>query len=102
MAAIPIPYAIFLGVEICLPLFPSHPKNHIMKGVRTITKNGLTACQISGAILLVLTKSRAKNDRDCPFWWKENQKNMTTPRTAKRAYILCLISFAMASFSSCV
>ena len=74
----------------------------MMIGVSTITKNGLTACQISGAILSVLTKSRAKSERDCPFWWNASQKKITTPRTANRAYILCLISFAMVAFSSAV
>ena len=74
----------------------------MMTGVSTITKKGFTACQISGAILLVFTKSRANMESDCPFWWKENQKNTTTPRTAKRAYMRCLISLAMACFSSAV
>ena len=50
----------------------------------------------------VCTKSRAKNDSDCPFWWNENQKKTAMPSTAKSAYIRCLISLAMALFSSSV
>ena len=50
-----IPMTIFLGVDISLPLFASPPKMSIIIGVSTITKNGLTACQISGATLVVLT-----------------------------------------------
>jgi DNA helicase-2/ATP-dependent DNA helicase PcrA len=45
----------------------SMAKNHMITGVSTMTKNGFTACHISGAIESVCTKSRAKNDSDCPF-----------------------------------
>ena len=48
--AIPIPMAIFIGVEISRPRRLKAPKIAMMIGVSTITKNGLTACQISGAI----------------------------------------------------
>ena len=65
--AIPIPMAILRGVEMTLPLLARAPKMAIMIGVSTITKNGLTACQISGAIEEVLMKSRANTDSDCPF-----------------------------------
>ena len=58
--AIPIPNAIFFGVEISRPRRVKYPKKSMMSGVSTITKNGLIACHISGAILSVCTKSRAK------------------------------------------
>ncbi|CCY37391.1 unknown [Alistipes sp. CAG:831] len=65
MAAMNIPMAIFRGVEMSLPLFFLRAENtHITMGVRVITKNGLTACQISGAMDSVVTKSRANTDRD--------------------------------------
>ena len=66
-AAIPIPIPIFLGVDIALPLRAKAANAIITIGVSTITKNGLSACQISGATASDLTKSRAKNDSDCPF-----------------------------------
>ena len=102
MPAIPMPMPILRGVEISLPFLARLPKMSMMSGVSTITKNGLTACQISGAMASVFTKSRAKSDSDVPFWWNENQKKMAMPSTAKRAYMRCLISLAMASFSSAV
>ncbi len=70
----------------------------IIIGVRTRTKNGLIACHTSGATAEESTKSRAKNERDIPFWWNENQKKITIPKTANNAYILCLISLAIAAF----
>jgi hypothetical protein len=97
-----IPIAILRGVEIALPFFARDAKIAIMIGVRVITKNGLIACQISGATADESTKSRAKNESDIPFWWNENQKKITIPRTANKAYILCLISLAIAAFSSAV
>ena len=89
-------------LEICFPLRAKDPKTSMMIGVRAITKNGFTACQISGAIVDVSTKSRAKRDNDVPFWWNENQKKMAIPNTANKAYIRCLISLAIAAFSSSV
>ena len=100
MPAIPIPIAILRGVEISLPRRESAEKISMIIGVRTITKNGLTACQISGAILEVSTKSRANRDIEVPFWWNENQKKTAIPSTANRAYMRCLISLAIAAFSS--
>ena len=100
--AMNIPMAIFLGVEISLPRLAKAPKIAMMMGVSTITKKGLMACHTSGATADESTKSRAKKDRDIPFWWNENQKKITMPKTANKAYILCLISFAMAAFSSAV
>ena len=94
--------AILRGVEMGLPLRAKAPKITMMIGVSTITKNGFKACQISGAIFSVWTKSRANTDRDWPFWWNENQKNTAIPSTANKAYKRYLISFAMASFSSWV
>lgn len=73
-----------LGVE-------SDVKSNITSGVSTITKKGLTACHISGAMVSVFTKSRAKSDREVPFWWNENQKNTTMPRTASTTKILRII-----------
>ena len=35
-----------------------------------------------------------------PFWWNESQKNMTTPKTAKRASIRWRISWASISISA--
>ena len=102
MPAIAIPIAILRGVEMVLPLLAKLPKMTMMIGVSTITKNGFKACQISGAILSVWTKSRANTDKDWPFWWKENQKKTAMPNTANKAYKRCLISFAIASFSSAV
>ena len=97
-----IPIAIFLGVEISLPRLARNPKIAMIIGVRTMTKNGLIACHTSGATAEESTKSRAKNERDIPFWWNENQKKITIPNTANKAYILCLISLAIAAFSSAV
>ncbi len=97
-----MPMAIFLGVEISMPRLLSDENRSITRGVSTITKNGLTACHISGAMVSVFTKSRAKSDSEVPFWWNENQKKITMPSTAKRAYIRCLISRAMARRSSAV
>ena len=85
MPAMPIPMAIFIGVDISRPRRLNAPKIAMMIGVSTITKNGLTACQISGAIAEVFTKSRAKSDSDWPFWWNENQKKITMPRIANSA-----------------
>lgn len=65
-----------------------------------MTKNGFTACHISGGMASVLTKSRAKKLRLCPFWWNYNQKNTEMPNTAKRAYMRWRISLAMATRSS--
>ena len=56
-----------LGVDIDLPLRANAANAIIIIGVSTITKNGLRACQISGATASDFTKSRAKNDSDCPF-----------------------------------
>ena len=64
MPAIPIPYAILRGVLIARPRAVSELKIHIIIGVREMTKNGFTACHISGAMVSVRTKSRAKNDND--------------------------------------
>ena len=83
--AMNIPMAIFLGVEISLPRRARAAKRAMITGVRTITKNGLIACQISGATADESTKSRAKNESDIPFWWNENQKKITIASTAKRA-----------------
>ena len=47
----------------------NEPNKIIMIGVSTMTNNGLSACQISGAIFSESTKSRAKTESDCPFWW---------------------------------
>ena len=69
-------------------------------GVSTITKNGLRACQISGATNDWSTKSRAKNESDIPFWWNENQKKIAMNNTANNAIRRCLISAAIAAFSS--
>ncbi len=101
-AAIPMPIPIFFGVETSFPLLERKLKIAMITGVRTMTKNGLIACHTSGATAEESTKSRAKNESDIPFWWNENQKKITIPRTAKSAYILFLISFAMAAFSSAV
>lgn len=65
MPAIPIPMAIFFGVENLRP--HCVPNSHIIGNVSTMTKNGLIDCQISGAIDEVITKSRAKSDIDVPF-----------------------------------
>ena len=98
--AMNIPIAILRGVETSLPFLAKNAKMPMMIGVRAITKNGLTACQISGATADESTKSRAKNDNDIPFWWNENQKKITIPKTANKAAKRCLISLAIASFSS--
>ena len=58
--------------------------------------------QILSYLESVFTKSFANNERDCPFWWNENQKNIATKSTANKAYKRCLISFAIAAFSSAV
>ena len=100
--AMNIPIAILRGVETSLPFLANTAKIPMMIGVRTITKNGLTACQISGAIVDVSTKSRANNESDVPFWWNENQKKITIPKTANKAAKRCLISLAIAAFSSAV
>ena len=97
-----IPIAILRGVETSLPFLANAAKAHMIIGVNVMTKNGLIHCQISGGIAFVKTKSRAKTESDCPFWWNANQKNAAIPNTAKRAYNLCLISFALAASSSCV
>ena len=81
----PMPMAILRGVDISRPRRLSAPNSIMTSGVSVMTKKGLTACHISGAMLSVTTKSRAKSESDCPFWWNENQKKMTMPSTAKRA-----------------
>ncbi len=80
-----MPMAILRGVEISMPFFESVLKSSMISGVSTITKNGFTACQISGAMVSVTQKSRAKRLSEVPFWWKENQKKITTASTARRA-----------------
>ena len=40
---------------MALPFLANAAKIAMMMGVSTITKNGFTACQISGAILSVMT-----------------------------------------------
>ena len=63
----PIPIAILRGVEISFPLAEREEKMNMIIGVSAITKNGLTACQISGATVEVSTKSRAKSYIEVPF-----------------------------------
>ena len=41
-AAMPIPIAIFIGVEGSFPFAFNIPKNHMINGVRATTKNGFT------------------------------------------------------------
>ena len=94
--------AILRGVEIALPFLAKRANSHITIGVSTITKNGFSACHISGATESVCTKSRANTLSDCPFWWNDNQKKIAIPSTANRAYKRCLISVAICFFSSAV
>ena len=56
-AAIPIPMAIFIGVEGSLPFFFIEPNIHIINGVRNTTKNGLTLWNISAPLICVKPKS---------------------------------------------
>ena len=46
-----------------LPFLVKWAKIHMMMGVSVMTKNGFTACHISGARASVRTKSRAKKLR---------------------------------------
>ena len=59
LPAIAIPKAILRGVDMVTLLL-----KRIISGVRTMTKKGFNACQISGAMASVLTKSRANTDSD--------------------------------------
>ncbi len=52
-AAIPIPIAIFIGVEISLPRLRSQPNSHIISGVSVTTKKGLTLWNISAPLIVV-------------------------------------------------
>ena len=53
MAAIPIPMAIFIGVETSMLRLRSQPKNHMISGVRVTTKKGLTLWKISAPLMVV-------------------------------------------------
>ena len=56
-AAIPIPIAIFIGVEGSLPVFFKEPNNHMINGVRNTTKNGFTHWNISAPLIRVKPRS---------------------------------------------
>jgi acetamidase/formamidase len=94
-AAIPIPIAIFFGVLGSIPRAFNQPNNAMTTGVSNTTKIGLNDWKTSAPLSVVNPKSKcrmsklvysfAKNVNVRPFWWKANQKKITTPITAARA-----------------
>ncbi len=90
-----MPIAIFLGVEGSLPRARSHPKTPMTTGVSTTTHSGLIDWKISAPRICVkprsmlmplrLVYSLANMVSVSPFWWNENQKKITTPKTASSA-----------------
>ena len=53
----PMPMAIFIGVETSMSRLRSQPKNHMMIGVRKTTKKGLTLWKISAPLMVVNPRS---------------------------------------------
>ena len=56
-AAIPIPMAIFIGVDGSLSFFFNAPNSHMINGVRNTTKNGFTHWKISAPLMRVKPRS---------------------------------------------